>query len=274
VPHVDIEGVKIYYESHGQGFPLVLCHGLSGDTQAWVNQLPAFSQRYQVVTWDARGHGRSDSPADPNAYGLTRFAEDLKVLLGHLGLEQVYLLGHSMGGGVAVRFASTYPERVKALVVTDSFTGSGLPTTAGVRAMREKSIDLALTQGMNAVADHALQENANVMGRIRGDSVEERAMRMRYTKIDPNGYAGSVRTILDNGFPDEWSGRIAMPTLVMVGDRDSASIAGSEHTHAKITGSEYIVISEAGHMAYLDQPQAFTDNVLGFLSRVEAQVAA
>ena len=185
----------------------MLCHGLSGDTQAWVNQLSAFSQRYQVVTWDARGHGRSDSPADPNAYGLTRFAEDLKVLLGHLGLEQVYLLGHSMGGGVAVRFATTYPERVKALVVTDSFTGSGLPTTAGVRAMREKSIDLALTQGMNAVADHALQENANVMGRIRGDSVEERAMRMRYTKIDPNGYAGSVRTILDNGFPDEWWGQ-------------------------------------------------------------------
>ena len=65
-----------------------------------------------------------------------------------------------------------------------------------------------------------------------------------------------------------------MPTLVMVGDRDSASIAGSEHTHAKIAGSEYVVISEAGHMAYLDQPQAFTDNVLGFLSRVEAQVAA
>jgi pimeloyl-ACP methyl ester carboxylesterase len=274
VPHLEIDGVKIYYEVHGEGAPLVLCHGLSGDTNAWVNQISDFSQRYQVVTWDARGHGRSDSPADPNAYGLTRFAEDLKALLDHLGLEQVYLLGHSMGGGVAVRFATTYPERVKALMVTDSYTGSGLPTAAGVRAMREKSIELALTQGMNAVADHALQENANVMGRIRGDAVEERAMRQRYMTIDPNGYAGSVRTILDNGFPDEWWGRITAPTLVMVGDRDSVSIPGSEHTHQKIAGSEYVVIADAGHMAYLDQPQAFTDNVLGFLSRVEAQVAA
>ena len=78
MPYAEIDGVKIYYESHGNGFPLVLCHGLSGDTEAWVNQVPVFSQKYRVVTWDARGHGRSDSPADPDAYGLTRFAEDLK----------------------------------------------------------------------------------------------------------------------------------------------------------------------------------------------------
>ena len=274
MPHADIDGVRIYYEVHGEGFPLVLCHGLSGDTEAWVNQIGPFSEQYRVLTWDARGHGRSDSPSDPNAYGLTRFAEDLKGLLGHLGMTQVYLLGHSMGGGVVVRFATTYPERVKGLVVTDSFTGSGLPIPEGVRAMREKSIELALTQGMMAVADHALQENANVIGRVRGDSEVERAMRIRYAKIDPNGYAGSVRTILDNGFPDEWWGRITMPTLVMVGANDGASIAGSEHTHAKIAGSEYVVIPDAGHMAYLDQPQAFTDQVLGFLSRIEAQVAA
>ena len=274
MPHVDIDGVNIYYEVHGDGFPLVLCHGLSGDTDAWVNQIPAFSQRYRVLTWDARGHGHSDSPADPDAYGLTRFSEDLRGLLDHLGMQQVYLLGHSMGGGVVVRFTTTYPERVKALVVTDSFTGSGLPTSDGVRTMREKSIELALTQGMQAVADQALQENANVIGRVRGDPEVERAMRMRYANIDPNGYAGSVRTILDNTFPDEWWGRITMPTLVMVGANDGASIAGSEHTHAKIPGSEYIVIPDAGHMAYLDQPQPFTDHVLGFLSKVETQVAA
>jgi pimeloyl-ACP methyl ester carboxylesterase len=274
MPHVDIDGVKIYYEVHGDGFPLVLCHGLSGDTDAWVNQIPAFSQRYRVLTWDARGHGHSDSPADPDAYGLTRFSEDLRGLLDHLGMQQVYLLGHSMGGGVVVRFTTTYPERVKALVVTDSFTGSGLPTSDGVRTMREKSIELALTQGMQAVADQALQENANVIGRVRGDPEVERAMRMRYANIDPNGYAGSVRTILNNTFPDEWWGRITMPTLVMVGANDGASIAGSEHTHAKIPGSEYIVIPDAGHMAYLDQPQPFTDHVLGFLSKVETQVAA
>lgn len=274
MPHVDVDGVKIYYESHGQGFPLVLCHGISGDTEAWVNQVPPFSRKYQVITWDARAHGRSDAPADPNAYGLTRFADDLKGLLDHLGFDQVYLLGHSMGGGVAVRFTTTYPERVKALIVTDSFTGSGLPVPPDIRAMREKSIELALTQGMMAVADQALQENPNVMGRVRGDAEVERAMRIRYAKIDPNGYAGSVRTILDNQFPDEWWGHITMPTLVMVGANDHASITGSEHTHAKIPGSEYIVIPDAAHMAYLDQPQAFTDHVLGFLSKVEAQVAA
>ena len=273
MPHLDVNGVKIYYEVHGEGPPLVLCHGLSGDTQAWVNQLPAFSQRYQVVTWDARGHGRSDSPADPAAYGLSQFAEDLRALLDHLGIEQTCLAGHSMGGGVATRFAVTYPQRVKALLIIDSFTGSGLPTPAGVRAMREKSIELALTQGMDAVADHALLENANVMGRIRGDAEEERAMRQRYRDIDPNGYAGSVRTILDNGFPEEWWGRIQVPTLVMVGERDGA-VEATRYTHEKILGSEFIIIPDAGHMAYLDQPEAFTNNVLGFLERAKKRVAA
>ena len=273
MPHLDIDGVKIYYEIHGEGFPLVLCHGLSGDTQAWVNQLPAFSRRYQVVVWDARGHGLSDSPADPEAYGLKVFAEDLRRLLDHLNIDHAYLAGHSMGGGVAVRFATTYPERLKALLVIDSFTGSGLPTPPAVRAMREKSIELALTQGMGAVADHALKENANVIGRIRGDSDEARAMRERYMGIDPNGYAGSVRTILDNSFPEEWWSRIEVPTLVMVGEQDGA-VEATRYTHTRIAGSEFIIMPGAGHMAYLDQPEAFTNNVLEFLQRVEARVAA
>ena len=96
--------VRIYYEEHGQGHPLVLAYGIGGNADLWDVNVPALAARHRVILWEPRGHGRSDSPDDPARYSFTRWALDLRALLDHLRLRKVHVGGLSLGAGIATRF--------------------------------------------------------------------------------------------------------------------------------------------------------------------------
>jgi pimeloyl-ACP methyl ester carboxylesterase len=128
----------------------------------WAGQIDAFAPHYRFIIWDPRGHGKSESPPHWEQYGLHISAEDLHGLLNHLSIEQAYVGRLSMGGGIAARFAVAHPERVRALLIMDSNSASGLPMAAAMRAMRQKTIELAETRGMEAVADYMLETNPNL----------------------------------------------------------------------------------------------------------------
>jgi pimeloyl-ACP methyl ester carboxylesterase len=87
MPRVQINGIHLYYESYGSGFPLVLAYGLGGNTGMWAGQIEAFSRQYRLILWDPRGHGQSDSPPQLDQYGLQTSTEDLRGLLDDLGIE-------------------------------------------------------------------------------------------------------------------------------------------------------------------------------------------
>ena len=172
IPRAPINGVHLHYESYGNGFPLVLAYGL-GNTGLWAGQLEAFSRHYHVILWDPRGHGQSDSPPQREHYSLQISAEGLRGLLDHLGITHASIGGQSMGGGIAARFAVTYPDQVAALSIIDSASASGLPMSAATRAMRENTIELAETQGMAAVAEreaHWRHRGRGTGARDGGDS--------------------------------------------------------------------------------------------------------
>ncbi len=147
MPQVQIDGVGIDYKSHGAGFPLVLTYCLGGNASMWSGQIPAFAESYRLIVWDPRGHGGSESPLEPEKYGVQRSAEDLRGLLDHLEIERAYIGGLSMGGGIAARFAVAYPERVEALMIFDSNTASGVPLSPERRAVREQTIALCEAVG-------------------------------------------------------------------------------------------------------------------------------
>ena len=108
--------MQLHYQTLGQGQPLVLLHGLFGSADNWGNIAKHFAQHYQVISVDLRNHGRSphnDSQTYPE------MADDLSALCDALGLEQIYLLGHSLGGKVAMQFATQYPQKVSKLIVVD-----------------------------------------------------------------------------------------------------------------------------------------------------------
>jgi 3-oxoadipate enol-lactonase len=172
-----------------------------------------------------------------------------------------------MGGGITARFALSYPKRVAALLIIDSASASGLPMSAAMRAMREKTIELAETQGMEAVADYVITANPNLRTQAEATPEARQRLRQMFLDLNPTGYAHTIRALTSETFPTEQLSTLTMPTLVLVGDEDPA-LEAAKMTHQKIRGSRLVILPQAGHLSNLDAPQAFNASVLDFLRRV------
>jgi pimeloyl-ACP methyl ester carboxylesterase len=120
MPTVEVNGAHIYYEEHGKGFPLVFVHGAGGNHMSWWQQVPEFSRHYRCVTYDQRGWGFS---LDSDATGPAALVDDLRSLLDHLGIEQAFLIAQSMGGLACFGLTLANPERVKGIVMANTFAG-------------------------------------------------------------------------------------------------------------------------------------------------------
>ena len=186
----------------------------------------------------------------------------------YLGLAKAYVGGLSMGGAIATRFAIAYPKKVAALLIIDSATASGLPLPTAVQATLEKNVELATKYGMETVADHAIQFSPNIAERVKQGPEAVNAIRKVITGNDPVGYANTITAILESVSITEQLPGIEQPTLVLVGDTDTA-LPAARATHEKITTSELVVIKNAGHLSNLEQPEAFNKAVLSFLKRID-----
>src|SRR5262245_39670703 len=121
MPHVITDDrVKLYYEEHGHGTPLVLAYGIGCSADLWDTNRAALAARHRLVLWEPRGHVRSASPADPAKYSFARWVLDLKTILDHLHIRRAHVGGLSLGAGIATRFTLRYPGRVRSLLVTNS----------------------------------------------------------------------------------------------------------------------------------------------------------
>jgi len=144
VPLLDRDGVKIYYEDHGHGPPILLSHGYSATCRMWNEQIAALVARHRVIVWDMRGHGESDDPGDPAAYSEALTVEDMAALLRHCGIERAVIAGLSLGGYMSLGFHLAHPERVAALMLFDTGPGfrNGEARTAWNERARQRALDL------------------------------------------------------------------------------------------------------------------------------------
>src|SRR5262249_37387919 len=125
MPMASVNGIKLYYEVTGSGYPLLFSHEFAGDYRSWELQVRYFARRYQVITHNARGYPPSDVPEDINAYSQEQAAEDIVGLMRDLSLAQAHLVGLSMGGYAVLHFGLRYPTLARSLVVAGC--GQGLP---------------------------------------------------------------------------------------------------------------------------------------------------
>ena len=138
MPFASVNGIELYYETHGTGPALVLAHGGGGSHLSWWQQVPVLSKTYQVVTFDHRSFGYSRDVA--NGPGPRAFVEDLTGLLDHLGIQSAALVGQSMGGWTVCGFAAACPERTSALILCDTTAGIETPEIHQTRAsLRERA---------------------------------------------------------------------------------------------------------------------------------------
>ena len=260
--------VRLYYEEHGRGTPLVLAYGIGGNVGMGGVNVAGLAARHRLVLWEPRGHARSDSPADPARYSFGRWALDLKAVLDHLGLRRAHLGGLSLGAGIATRFALRFPSRVRSLVVTNSSSAAGLPLSWENVVMRARSIEITLTQGMDAMAEYAMQANPNVAERLALDPAAKAEFYAEYRQLAPIGYANSLRALLAMDHITGELGRLRMPVLLLGGDRDP-SLGPMRVMRRRIRGAKLVVLSPASHFANRDQPEAWNRAVLAFLARCD-----
>ena len=258
------DGVRIYFEAHGQGQPVALAYGIGGNAGMWQPNVAALAARHRLILWEPRGHARSDSPEDPAKVTFGHWVLDLHDLLGHLGLERAVVGGLSLGGGIATRFTLTHPGRVSALIVVDSSSAAGLPLTVENIVMRARSIEVTLKGGMDAMAEFAIASNPNVAGRLRLDPSARQEIFDYYRMLTPIGYANALRALLQMDYITDRLGGIAVPTLLVCGDEDP-SLGPMREMEKRIPGARFVLLSPAGHFANRDQPEAFDRAVLEFL---------
>lgn len=246
---IDRDGVKIYYEVHGDGPALLLTHGFSSSSHMWAGQREALGRHVKLITWDMRGHGRSDYPSDQAAYTQVATIEDMAAILDAAGAGQAIIGGLSLGGYMSLAFRLAHPERVRALVIVD--TGPGFRSDEareGWNAYALRTADLFESEGL---------------ARLSESSIEARFAPHR----DASGVARAARGMLTqrnarviNSLPE-----IDVPTLVIVGADDKPFLPSSEYMAKKIPGAKLVVIPDAGHASNMDQPGIFNRAVLDFL---------
>lgn len=249
MPYIERNNVRIYYEDHGSGPPILLSHGYGSTSAMWVGQVARFAGRYRVITWDMRGHGQSDSPEDPALYSEAETLADMAAILDEAGVSGAVLGGLSLGGYMSLAFHRVHPERVRGLMLFDTGPGYRNPDGRGVWNERAEK--------------RALSFEKNGLGSIEKAGKEVRLSRHRSAQ----GLAHAARGMLkqfDSNVIDSLAG-IEVPTLVLIGELDTPFIAATDVMAAKIPSATKVVIPDAGHAANIDQPEAFNQAVEEFL---------
>jgi pimeloyl-ACP methyl ester carboxylesterase len=249
MPTIDRDGIKIYYEVHGDGPPLILTHGYSSTSAMWQGQVEALAKRHKLILWDMRGHGQSDYPDDPKAYSEALTVGDIAALLDAVGARQAIVGGLSLGGYMSLAFYRAHPERVSALLIID--TGPGFKKDDAREAWNKRALDTAERferDGLDVLKSASRERSSITHRNAKGLALAARGM---LTQRD-------ARVI-------ELLPEIKVPSLVVVGADDTPFLAASDYMAAKIPGARKVVVPAAGHAVNIDQPQAFIEAVLPFL---------
>jgi len=260
MPTQRANGIDIHYETAGQGEPLLLLHGLGSRSEDWQLQVPVFAERYQVITADMRGHGRTAKP--PGPYSVPMMAADVFGLLDALGSDAAHVVGLSMGGMIAFQMAVDRPERVRSLVIVNS----GPALVAHTFSER-----LRVWQRLALARLSKPARTAQFLGpRLfpKPEQAELRAMFIaQWAQNDPRAYRAAMRALVGWSVLDRVSA-IRCPTLVISGDRDYTPPAAKEGYTALIPTAQLVVIDDSGHATPIDQAERFNAVVLEFLADV------
>ena len=256
MPELDRDGVKIYYEVHGRGEPLLLSHGYSATSKMWEKQVDALADRYRVVVWDMRGHGQSDSPDDLARYSEAATVGDMAALLDACDAPRAIVGGLSLGGYMSLAFNASLPDRVRTLLLFD--TGPGYKSDSARdewnRNAEKRAVALE-TQGLAALG-RSREVSASQHRSAKGLALAARGMlAQRDDRV--------IRSLPE----------IRVPALVLVGADDTPFHAATDYMAGKIPRATKVVIAGAGHAANLDQPEAFNRAVIDYLDSLSAAAA-
>ncbi len=273
MPHLTTDdGVSLYYEEAGAGYPVVFVHEFAGDYRSYETQLRYFARRYRVIAFNARGYPPSDVPEDWRQYSQERARDDIRAVLDALKIEKAHVVGISMGGFATLHFGFAYPERASALVVAG----------CGYGAQPDKRQQFA-------------EECARTAAQIESRGMEEVSKtygagptRVQLQNKDPRGYAEFLAQLAEHSTrgaantqrgvqgrrPSLWDLTDAMkkldvPTLIATGDEDDPCLEPGLLMKRLIRSAALVVFPNTGHALNIEEPDLFNQVCADFFHQVE-----
>jgi len=268
MPVLNINGVSVNYEVAGEGKAVVLLHGYTGSSQDWSNQMSALSPMYRVIAVDLRGHGKSSAPSRETDYSMEIFVEDVHSILTHLNLEKCCLVGHSLGGFIALEFALKYSELLAGLVLVDTSSGDW-EKPAGYAELRAKLDELASTQGMGAAFEYDAANNPLRIDRFKRHPELRETTRQKMLMTSVDGYIYTARAMGQWKSVTERLSEIKVPTCVFWGEEDTPFLEASRTLEDLIPDAELISVKGSGHSPHEESPQLFNEKLVSFLGRID-----
>ena len=260
---IDQNGVKIYYETHGVGEPLVLIEGLAQQISMWKYQVMGLKDLFKVAAFDLRGSGKSDKPQ--TGYSLDIFVEDTKAIIDHLNLEKPNMLGVSLGGFIAQKFAVKYGNLINKLILVNTAFGEPkyIPPSQEVlntmlyggkgNTPLEKAVD-ALSYSFS---EDFVKEKRTIIENIAKELLEN--------PQPPHVYQGQAIVGATFNMENEVK-QIRNKTLVIVSEQDGViPMQNGVNLHNAIPESKLAIVKDAGHLSFIEKYEEFNNIVKNFL---------
>jgi len=274
---VQIHGHDVAYRSAGEGPVVLLVHGIAGSSATWSSVMPTLAEHYTVVAPDLLGHGESAKPRGD--YSLGAYASGIRDLLAVLGHDRATIVGHSLGGGVAMQLAYQFPQLCERLVLVAS-GGLGKEVNPFLRAVSLPGSEYVLPLVLHRSLHDALGTVGSWFGRLglRGGEIAQEVWRSYAALTEIHGqmaFVHTIRSVIDvRGQRVSARDRLYLaaevPTLIVWGDRDRIiPVSHAYATHELIPGSRLVVVEGAGHFLPVEQPAAFLEALKDFLATTE-----
>lgn len=255
---IEVDGCRLNVEVEGPAHapPLMLSNSLGTDLHMWDGQVTRFTERFRLIRYDRRGHGKSAVP--PGPYTMERLGRDVLGILDHLGIDEIDWCGLSMGGMVGQWLGAHAPDRIRRLVLAN--TSCHYP----IKDPWNERIAAVAANGLAPMVD-AMMGRWFSQGFIetRPDTIARMKAMMLATPVA--GYIANCEAVRDMDHRDILAG-IEAPTLIVAGRHDVATpIAAAEYIRARVPGAALTVL-DAGHISNIEQASDFTAEVMGFLA--------
>jgi pimeloyl-ACP methyl ester carboxylesterase len=257
---LELASACLVYEVQGQGYPLVLVHGHPFNRSMWAAQVAGLSAAYQVISFDLRGYGESTSTL--NYVSLNLFAQDIEALRLALGLREFVLAGLSMGGQIALEYYRCYPERVRALLLLDTF--ATLDSEAG-QELRRTTAKRLESEGMAPYATEVLPRMISSVTLFQQPAVATAVLQMMQA-TSPKGAAAALRGRADRQDYTGLLSTIRVPTLVLVGLEDAYTpVSDAVFMQQHIPKARLSILPGVGHLPPMEAPGECTRVMENFL---------
>ena len=267
MPEISVDGRRVHFLDEGAGEPVVcFVHGFPFESAMWRSQIDHLAARgHRCLAPDLYGFGASEALPGKADYSIPGFADAVIGLLEVLGTGPVVLAGLSMGGYIALDLIHRRPDLVAALVLAD--TRAEADTDEARQRRADQQTFLGGGGERSSLAEGMLDTLISKRGPERESAIETAQRFMLATPVE--AWIGALEAMRTRGDATPWLGRIAVPTLVVVGEDDNLTPVAAATTLAEgIPGAELVVIDGAGHLSNLESPHEFTTALERFLDRV------